>query len=85
MFSAFVGHSFILHKCTASAQLNKKIRNEDMQNASLNEPSENLLGKQNDSFAMPKRNSSFHAMHLMSAFFNSKLNNNNLRSNYRRH
>ncbi|XP_076239264.1 uncharacterized protein LOC143182254 [Calliopsis andreniformis] len=68
-------HTFILHRCIASVQLNKKNRNEDVSNTNLDKSSENLFEKLRNSFVMQRKNSSFYTMHSMPALLNTKLNN----------
>lgn len=64
---------FILHRCTATAQLNKRNRNQGVPSTNLDKPPENLLGKLHGPFKMQERNSNFRARESMPV--NSKLNN----------
>ncbi|CAL7943944.1 unnamed protein product [Xylocopa violacea] len=65
-------YEFILHKCTASVQFNRKHQNEEKSNMNLNKRS----------FTMQDENSTSPQIHPATDSANSKLNNDDAFNNY---
>ncbi|XP_017796404.1 PREDICTED: uncharacterized protein LOC108577723 [Habropoda laboriosa] len=70
------GHEFILHKCIASVQLNRKHRDEGTSNINSNKPVEYI------SFTMREKNSTSRELQPAPKYVNSEFNNNNSYTNY---
>ncbi|XP_076763293.1 uncharacterized protein LOC143430763 [Xylocopa sonorina] len=66
------GYEFVLHKCTASAELNRKHQNEEKSNINLNKRS----------FTMQNENITSSQIHSATHLANSKLTNNDSFNNY---
>ena len=92
MFSIFPGYEFILRKCIASAQLNRKHQSKDILlhttlNTTLNKPIQDLLHKPPytpPSIAKQEKNSTFQQVQTLNLKLNnshpinnSKINHNN--------
>ena len=57
--SKYPRHEFILYKCIATVQLNRKHQNEEAPNISSNKHNENLFQRAYTTFKMQERNSNF--------------------------
>ncbi|KAK9298547.1 hypothetical protein QLX08_008141 [Tetragonisca angustula] len=84
--SKYSRYEFILRKCIATAQLNRKHQSKDILNTTLNKPIQDLLHKPPYiSIVKPEKNSTFQQVQTLNLklnnshpFNNSKINHNNV-------